>query len=154
MRAIFPVAAETARRYNQSPHMADPQDLSEPQEGMTTLSVQFTRNLMNRLIKAVQDLRREGMSETRIIEKMKEELKHVDEHSLRRIYDRSIGNPVPDDITEPMVRARREVKTGVVELDLAELPSHCHLGTLLQLDGEDWCLTRRVGSMLTLRRIQ
>ena len=133
--------------------MADSKEIQKPREGMSTLSAQFTRKYVDKVVSAIKDLRTGGMAETKIYEKMRGELKHLDEHTLRRIYDKSLGKPISDDLTEKMIAERKEVKSGTIQVTLkTETPFG--IGSILQIDGDDWCVTQRREKTLTLKHIR
>ena len=129
-------------------------ELKRPREGLSTLSAQFTRRYMDKVIAAVRELRQSGMSEVRIFDKMRAELKHVDDHTLRRLYDRSLDKTVPDDIVAGQVAARHDVKTGTVDLELHALALPLTLGSIVQYEGVDWVVTQRRDLKLSLKAIR
>lgn len=134
--------------------MSEDRNLKKPREGITTLSVLFTKSLMTKMVKACRDLRGSGASEGRILDKMRVELKHVDAHTLRRIYDKSLDREIPDDITPGMVKERQETKRGAIELELESAPEALVVGSIVQYEGVDWCVTLCRGSTLRLRQLR
>lgn len=129
-------------------------ELKKPREGLSTLSAQFTRRYMDKVVSAVRELRQSGMTEVRIFEKMRSELRHVDDHTLRRLYDRSLDRTVPDDLTAEQVAARREIKPGTVDLELRRLELPLTIGSIVQYEGVDWIVTQRRELTLSLKAIR
>lgn len=129
-------------------------ELKRPREGLSTLSAQFTRRYMEKVVAAVRELRDSGMSEVRIFEKMRAELKHVDEHTMRRLYDKSLNKTVPDDLVADQVASRQEIKPGTLELEMKSLTLPLTLGSIVQYEGIDWVVTQRRGLALSLKAIR
>lgn len=134
--------------------MSTPKEIRRPREGMSTLSAQFSRRMIDKVVAAIKELRQKGRSENEILAKMRTELRHVDEHTLQKLHAKSLNLKIEDDFTASQVVSRREIKSGTLGIKLKKEPEWLTIGSIVQLDGEEWCVTARGETDLTLKRLR
>jgi hypothetical protein len=103
---------------------------------------------------SIARLREAGMGEVDIMMKLKTDLKGFDGHSVRRLHELSLGTPVVDDFAS-IVKTSKSLRHHEIQLDLTEAPQEVVLGSLVQYQGDPWCVLRvEKKTLFTLRRIQ
>ncbi|GEM_PF-4354492 len=122
-----------------------------PQEGLSTIGAQFTKTAIVQLIQAVRKLKEKGWPEPQILDKMKKELPFFHPHTVRRLYDKSVGNTVEDDIAPGDVLAERTIKERTIEIDLRKAPKGIDRDCLVQFRGRDWYVAKVNGLTFTLK---
>lgn len=134
--------------------MTTPKEIRRPREGMSTLSAQFSRRMIDKVVAAIQDLRLKGKTEHEILQKMRTELRHVDEHTLQKLHAKSLGLKIADDFTAGQIAGRREIKSGTLAVKLKKEPEWLTVGSIVHLDEEEWVVTARGAVELTLKRLR
>ena len=133
--------------------MNNDHELHIPEEGASTLIIQFTKRELDRLKLAITHLRQQGQSEDAIRAKMKQQLKSFDAHTLDRIYQRSLGGPIADDITAEQVVKEEAVKVNTIAVDVQAAFPHLGLHSLVQYRGEEWFVQRIDGLRYFLKKV-
>lgn len=128
-------------------------ELRLPREGLSTIGAQFTKSAIVKILLAVRKLKNEGWPEPQILEKMRKELPHFHPHTLKRLYDKSVGNPVEDDVRAEDIVAERTIKDRTIEIDLKLVPKGIEADCLIQFRGEDWYVARVRGNTLLLKNL-
>lgn len=128
-------------------------EIRMPEEGLSTLVTQFTKRELDRLRKVIIKLRADGKPEGEILGLMKKQLKRFDAHTLNRIYQRSIGEPVADDITPENVVKEEEMKKNTVAVEVKEAVPGLDPQGLVQYKGEEWFVQRLDGKRYILKRV-
>lgn len=131
--------------------MAD--ELKLPREGMSTIGAQFTKSAVAKVLAAVKKLKEQGFNELTILDKMKKELPFFHPHTVRRLYDKSVGNPVEDDLKTENLVSEKEVKPGTFEIVVtAPLPG-IERDCLVQYKGNDYYVAKASGTTYLLKKI-
>lgn len=128
-------------------------ELQLPREGMSTIGAQFTKSAVNKVLQAVQKLKAQGFNELVILDKMKKELPFFHPHTVRRLYDKSVGNPVEDDIKASDVTSEREVKPATFEIVTTAPVPGVERDCLIQFRGHDYYVAKITGSTYLLKKI-
>jgi hypothetical protein len=131
--------------------MAD--ELQLPREGMSTIGAQFTKSAVSKVLQAVKKLKDQGFNELAILDKMKKELPFFHPHTVRRLYDKSVGNPIEDDFREADVVSEKELKPGTIELALKAAAPGIERDCLIQFRGGDWYVAKVTGATYLLKKI-
>lgn len=125
-----------------------------PLETVATLSPEFNRQHLRKLLHSISSLRDSGMKEVDIMKKLKTELKGYDGHTIRRLHELSLGTPVVDDFAS-ITKSSKPVKDGEIQLDVTEPPQEVSVGSLVQYLGDPWCVAKiDKKTLYTLRRIR
>lgn len=106
--------------------------------GFGTLAVRFTRSFIDRVILTARKARQLGWTEEKIQEKMGKDLVAYPPHAVRRIYQMTLGQPIPDDIPVSDVVVRKEPKADTLELTAKAPVPGIDAGGLLQHGGYTW----------------
>ena len=114
------------------------EEIQFPQEGMLTLGAQFTKSTLDRVANVVKQLFQQGRSGDKILAKMRVELSHLDEHTLRVIFEKAAGRDTADDIASDNVASERELKPGTVEVIVHKPVTGVQQTGLLRYRGEEW----------------
>lgn len=147
-----PALALRPRRAKIPPPMTD--DLQLPKEGLSTLSASFTRDYVEKVLKALKQIRDHGTSEADILRKMEREMRDMDAFSRRRLYEMSRGGPIPDDFPPDAVVDQREPKPGSFVLTVKQVPKVFVVGTLIQHAGKCCCIVRLEVQTLHLKAVR
>jgi len=129
------------------------EEIRPPQEGMSTLGAQFTQAAVQKILRVVRSLREQGWRERKILDQMKRDLPSFPSHTLRRLYDQAIGNPVEDDFRPEEVVAEREVKARTLEVELRNPPKGIGADCLVRYRGSDWYVAQVSGKTFRLKRL-
>lgn len=127
------------------------EEIRPPIEGLSTIGAQFTKSAVVKILQAVRKLKDKGWPEPQILEKMRKELPFFHPHTLRRLYDKSVGNAVEDDIRGEDVAAERKIKERTIEIDLRKAPAGIEQDCLVQFRGTDWYVAKVRGLTYTLK---
>lgn len=133
--------------------MANDDDIRLPEEGLSTLVIQFTKRELDRLGRAITALRTRGDTEEAIRAHMKRNLGRFDAHTLDRIYRRSLGETPPDDIPASDVVKEEPVKKNTVAVEARGTFPHLAINSLVQYRGEEWFVQRLEGKRYVLKKV-
>lgn len=128
-------------------------DIKPPEEGLDTLSAQFTYEAVRKVVKAIQALREKGLSEDLIIEKISKELRHFDPQSRHRMYLKSLEETIEDDFTADAIDTVEEPKKNTVLLKMKTGPKGIREEMLVQYKGEDYYVASVSGLAYTLKKL-
>jgi hypothetical protein len=133
--------------------MADGDELVIPDEGYSTLVIQYTKRELDRLRLVITHLRQRGQSEESIRAEMQKKLVRFDAHTLDRIYRRSLGESLPDDLAADNIVSEAPVKANTIAVEVRELLPQLHPHSLVQLRGEEWFVQRIEGKRYILKKV-
>lgn len=117
-------------------------DIDAPQEGFATLAARFTGDMLKRCTEQVTRMKATGMPEARIIARLRTDMRHLDEGSLKLIYNKALGGTTEDSFTEQEIKRLQETKPGTFEIDLSPPRNDVSLGSVVQVKGEIFTITR------------
>ena len=92
-------------------------------------------------------------SEKKIFAKMKAELSHLDEHTLRVIFGKASGRETADDIASDNVASERELKPGTIEVVVHKPVADVQQTGLLRYRGKEWYVGVRREKTFVLKRL-
>lgn len=125
--------------------MAGPEDrldITPPTEGFSTLAAQFTGAMMARATAAITKMKEAGAPEAKMIGRLREELRYLDDRSLKLVYNKALGGSTQDDFTAEQIAHERETKPGTHEIDLKEDRKDISLGSVIQFKGQIYTVAR------------
>ncbi len=125
----------------------------KPAEGYHTLATRFTRTFIDRIILTIRKARQQGWPESKIQEKMRRDLQAYPEHAIQRVYDMSLGNPIPDDVRPSNLVAEKTVKQDTFELVLREPIPGIEHGGILQHRGICWYVPSVRGTTYAIKKL-
>lgn len=128
-------------------------EIRPPEEGLDTLSAQFTYEAVRKVVTAIQALRKRGLTEEAILEKIARELRHFDPHSRQRMYDKSLDKKIPDDFPEDQVEAEESPKKNTIVLRMKTAPKDVREEMLVQYKAEDYYVVSVHGLAYTLKKL-
>ena len=109
---------------------------------------------MARVTLLASRMKKSGMPEERIVAKIREQARHLDDRSLQLIFRKAIGEPTEDTLTEDELSHERPVKPGTVEIDLKEDRKDISIGSVLQFRGEFYTVTRLTKTGYVIKIVQ
>lgn len=128
-------------------------DIRPPEEGLDTLSAQFTYEAVRKVVTAIQALRKKGLTEEAILEKISRELRHFDSRSRQRMYEKSLDQPIADDFTADQIESEESPKKNTVLLRMKAAPTGIKEEMLVQYKGEDYYISGMSGLAYTLKKL-
>lgn len=128
-------------------------DIRPPEEGLDTLSAQFTYEAVRKVVNAIQGLRKKGIAEEAIVEKISRELRHFDPHSRQRMYDKSLDIQIADDFPSDQVESEESPKKNTILLKMKSAPPGIKEEMLVQYKGEDYYISGLSGLAYTLKKL-
>jgi hypothetical protein len=128
-------------------------DIDAPAEGFATLAARFTGEMMKRVTEQVTRMKASGMPEQRIITKLRSDLRHLDERSLRLVYNKALGGTTDDTWKAEELKRTQEVKPGTLEVDPAALGNDISIGSVVQFKGELHTVTRLTKTGLVIKKL-
>lgn len=124
-----------------------------PEEGLDTLSAQFTYEAVHKVVTAIKALRQKGLSEEAITEKISRELRQFDAHSRQRMYDKSLDSEIADDFPAEDVESEESPKKNTLVLKLKKAPPGIEEQMLVQYKAEDYYVSAVSGLVYTLKKL-
>jgi hypothetical protein len=128
-------------------------EIKLPREGLTTLTIAFTKKSIAKITDTVRSLQKQGWDEEKILERMRREMPSFDPHTIRRLYALASGQPVNDDFAREEITSQKAVAENTFELQLAKTRPDLPTGAVVRFLGADWCVKRASGTTLEIRRI-
>ncbi len=128
-------------------------DIRPPEEGLDTLSAQFTYEAVRKVVTAIQALRKRGLTEEAILEKIARELRHFDPRSRQRMYEKSLDKSIPDDFTADEVESEESPKKNTILIKLKSAPQGIKEEMLVQYKAEDYYVSGVSGLAYTLKKL-
>lgn len=129
------------------------QEIVPTGEGMPTLAAQFTRHLVEKLLGMVAKLREQGWPESKILPQMLQDLPGYPRHTVRRLYDMSLGKSIPDDIQPSNLRSEKAPKPDTLEVAVKVAIPAIEPGGLIQYQGTCWCVASVQGTTYVLKKL-
>ena len=128
-------------------------DIRPPEEGLDTLSAQFTYEAVRKVVTAIQALRKKGLAEEAILEKIARELRHFDPRSRQRMYEKSLDKPIFDDFSADEVESEESPKKNTILIKLKSAPGGIKEEMLVQYKAEDYYVSGVNGLAYTLKKL-
>ncbi len=128
-------------------------DIRPPEEGLDTLSAQFTYEAVRKVITAIQTLRKKGLTEEGILEKIARELRHFDPQSRQRMYEKSLDKEIPDDFPADQVDGEESPKKNTIVVRMKSAPKGVREEMLVQYKSEDYYVAGVNGLAYTLKKL-
>jgi len=136
-----------------TPRDEDRIDIEVPSEGFSTLAARFTGEMMKRVTEQVGRMKAAGVPDPRIIARLRTELRHLDENSLRLVYNRALGGTTSDTFADAEFSRVQEIKPGTFEIDFARARTDLGIGSVVQYLKELYTVTRLTRTGLAIKRL-
>ena len=125
--------------------------VGKPKEGLNTLVARFSFTHFDKAVEKIKVLRRQGASESQVLEHIKDALRHADEITRKNIHQMALGLTPRDDISAQEVARQVEVKKGTQEVELSEPREDLEAGAVVFYGGKRWVVASSKGSALVLK---
>lgn len=117
-------------------------ELDLPSEGFSTLAAQFTGDMMARVTDTVTRMKNSGMPEGKIIERLRQQLRHLDDRSLKLVYNKALGGTTDETFKPTEIKSAKDVKPGTIEIELAVDRKDISIGSVIQYKKDIYTIAR------------
>lgn len=124
--------------------------------GLSSIYAKYTFSLISRVANAIKYMRRHGIKENLILGKLKKELQKegLDTFSIRKIYLKSFGRPVQDDILPDNILEEVSPAPHTLKLKLKHVPEDVTEGTLVLYHSEFWWVNSLEENEIILKEVE
>lgn len=129
-------------------------NIDMPSEGFSTLAAQFTGEMFARVMDTVTRMKGAGMPEDRIIGRLREQLRHLDDRSLKLVYNKSLGGSTSDTFADAEIGSIKPVKPGTFEIVLKQDRKDLSIGSVVQYKGELHTVARLTKTGYVIKQVK
>ncbi|MGD0091579.1 MAG: hypothetical protein ABSE73_16805 [Planctomycetota bacterium] len=129
-------------------------DLSAGVEGVSTLTAQFSRRVLERIVRTIQRERARGVPDDKIARAMERDLSGYDEHSRRLLLRLASGGLLSDDFPPETVAGSEQLKSNTLLLTLTAAPSGIKTHSIVHYQGREWLVAACEKNCCKLKLVQ